>query len=338
MNAILKSDAFKGAIMAAALTLAPLHAMADPVALKLISQEPGGSWYSYGSTFGNIISGSKGKNTLSVEVLPRGGGMTNPVAVNNKAADLGFVSSSAAVWARDGIGEEFKGRASKDIRAVVGGLQLTYTTVAARKAYVDGSGLKTFDEMVAAAKPPRFVLKPPGSQVPILANYMFEALGTSLEGMRKRGAITQISTAQIAQMMRDGTADVYIENAPTGQATMTEVTLTNDIVFVPVSQKVLDFMTKLGAPGGVMPTGAYKGLQAGYVASMTPTILITNAGVSDDVIYQVTKALVENREAIAKAFPALAHWDPKAGAQPDQAVIELHPGAARYYREQGWIK
>lgn len=329
---------FRRVAAAATLSVMPLAVFADPVQLRLISQEPGGSWYSYGSTFGEIIEASEGEHQISVEVLPRGGGMTNPVAVSQGAADLGFVSAAAAVWARDGIGEEFEGREASNARAILGGLQLAYTTIAARRDYVERSGLTTFDEMVASDNPPRIVLKPAGSQVPIMANYMFEALDSSLEDMRGRGAITQISTAQIAQMLRDATADVYIENAPVGQATMSEVTLTTPMVFVPASQQVLDHMAQLGAPAFEMPAGSYPGQDEPYLTSMSPTILIANADMDEEVAYQLTRALVEQQERIAETFPALAEWDPEAGAQPDQAVIELHPGAARYYRERGWIE
>ncbi|MCB1775898.1 MAG: TAXI family TRAP transporter solute-binding subunit [Candidatus Competibacteraceae bacterium] len=330
MNKFLKG------LMVAAFVIAPVAVQAQQT-IKLISMPPGGSWYSYGSTFGEIISKSKGDLKLEVEVLPRGGGMANPVAVNRGLADLGFVTSNAAVWARDGIGEEFKERKSEDITTVVGGLQISYTTVVARKAYVDQTGNDTLEKVIAADKPPRIAMKPTGSQVPIIANYMFEALGTSLEELRKKGAIIQVETAQIAQMLRDGTADVYIENSPIGQATMTEATLTSAMVFLPISETVLKHMEKLGMPRGTMPAGSYQGLDTGYINPTSPTLLIANRNKSEDVIYQVTKALVEARDEIAKTYAPLAGWDPKAGAQPDQAILELHPGAARYYREQGWI-
>lgn len=306
--------------------------------VKLISQPPGGSWYSYGSTFGEIISRADGEPKINVEVMPRGGGMANPIAVNQGVADVGIVTSNAAVWARDGLGDEFKGRESKDIRTAIGGLQTAYTTVVARKAYVDETGNDTFDKIVTAEKPPRIALKPTGSQVPIVANYMFEALGTNLEELRGKNAIIQVETAQIAQMLRDGTADVYIENAPIGQATMTEATLTNDMVFLPISETVLAYMEKRGMPRGEMPAGSYKGLDADYTNPTSPTLLIVNKALSDDVVYKITKALVDARDDIAKTYAPLDKWNPEAGAQPNQAVLELHPGAARYYREQGWIE
>ncbi|MBR3371322.1 MAG: TAXI family TRAP transporter solute-binding subunit [Rhodobacteraceae bacterium] len=323
---------------AAALAILAQPVLANDVSLSLISQAPGSSWYSYGSTFGEIISDSEGEFSISVDVLPRGGGMTNPVAASQGVADLAFATANAAVWARDGIGEDFEGRQSQDIRAVVGGLQIAHTTIAARKAYVESTGQDTLEAMMAGPNYPRIVMKPQGSQVPIMADYIFQAMESGLEDMRDKGAITQISTAQIAQMLRDGTADVYIENSPVGQATMTEVTLTTDMVFVPFPENVLDHMTTLGAAAGNMPAGSYPGQDGDYLNPTSATILIANKDVSADVIYQVTKALVEQRDAIAEAYPALADWDPQAGAQPDQAVIELHEGAARYYRERGWIE
>lgn len=325
--------------LAAAVALACLTqaAVAQQSSLTLMTQPPGGSWYSFGSTFAEIIQDSQGEQSISVEVLPRGGGMTNPVAVSQGLADMAFVSANAAVWARDGVGEDFAGRESPDIRTVIGGLQIAHSTIVARRAYVESSGHTTLEAMIEGPNYPRFVLKPPGSQVPIMADYMFQALGTSLDELNERGAITQISVAQIAQMLRDGTADVYIENAPVGQATMAEVTLTTDMVFIPFSDTVLDHMTELGAPAGDLPAGSYTGQDDAYRNPTSATILIANADVSDDVIYQVTRALVERQEDVAAAFPALQHWDPQAGAQPDQAVLDLHPGAARYYRERGWI-
>ena len=323
------------AVAAFAVMTQPLAA--DDVSVSLLSQPPGGSWYSYGSSFGEIISASEGDVSITVDVLPRGGGMTNPVAVSQGVADFAFVTANAAVWARDGIGEDFEGRQSEDIRAVIGGLQIAHSTIAARKSYVDRTGHTTLEAMMAGPNYPRIVMKPQGSQVPIMADYMFEAMGSSLEDMREKGAITQISTAQIAQMLRDGTADVYIENAPVGQATMSEVTLTTDMVFIPFPDEVLDHMTTLGAPAGNMPEGSYPGQDGPYLNPTAATILIANKDVPEEVVYQVTRALVEQREAIADAFPALAFWDPEAGAQPDQAVLDLHEGAARYYRERNWI-
>lgn len=305
--------------------------------VKLVSQEPGGSWYSYGSTFGKLITDATNKE-ITVDVLPRGGGLTNPMVVDRKQADFGFTTSNAAVWARDGLGEAYKGRESKNIRAVIGDLQIGYTFVMARKDWVEKTGNDTLEKILDPASKARIGMKPTGSQVPLLADYIFQSLDTSLEALRKEGRITQVGGGQIAQMVRDNAIDVYIENSPAGQATVTEITLTTDMVFIPFPEKVLADMEQKGAPRGTMPANTFKGQDQDYVNPISPTIFITNKDVSDDVVYKVTKALVENEEKIKQNHAPFKSWDPEKGAQIEATMIELHPGAARYYREKGWIK
>ena len=57
------------------------------------------------------------------------------------------------------------------------------------------------------------------------------------------------------------------------------------------------------------------------------------------MIYQVTKTLCENRDALVGTYNSLSPWDvatcmdsEKLGGNP------LHPGAERYYREMGYIQ
>lgn len=61
--------------------------------------------------------------------------------------------------------------------------------------------------------------------------------------------------------------------------------------------------------------------------------VVAHEGVSADIVYGVTKALLENRAAIIAAFPT-------ASAMTEQNVaantfMPFHPGAARYYLEKG---
>ena len=305
--------------------------------VKMISQEPGGSWYSYGSTFGKLITEQTNRK-ITVNVLPRGGGLTNPRVVNQGQADFGFTNSNAAVWARDGLGEAYKGRESKDIRAVVGDLQIGYTFIIARKSWVEETGNNTLEKILSPSSNARISMKPTGSQVPMLADYIFQSLGTSLSKLRAKGLITQVGGGQTAQMIRDNAIDVYIECAPAGQATVTEITLTSEMVFIPFPEKTLEFMAERGVPKGVMPAGSFKGLDKDYNNPISPTIFITNKNVPEDIVYEVTKVLVENEAKIKQLHAPFKSWEPKQGAQIESTLIELHPGAARYYREKGWIK
>jgi TRAP transporter TAXI family solute receptor len=65
--------------------------------------------------------------------------------------------------------------------------------------------------------------------------------------------------------------------------------------------------------------------------------LVTNAKVSEDVVYRVTKALHENKQELAATFPPFLLFQPQNMAKPLEGLA-FHPGAAKYYREVGLMK
>jgi uncharacterized protein len=54
-------------------------------------------------------------------------------------------------------------------------------------------------------------------------------------------------------------------------------------------------------------------------------------------VYQVVKAVFDNFDEFKKLHPALANLTPEAMVKNGQSAA-LHDGAARYYKEKGWIK
>ena len=56
-----------------------------------------------------------------------------------------------------------------------------------------------------------------------------------------------------------------------------------------------------------------------------------------DTVYQVVKAVFDNFDEFKKLHPALANLKPENMVK-DGLSAPLHEGAARYYKEKGWIK
>lgn len=63
-------------------------------------------------------------------------------------------------------------------------------------------------------------------------------------------------------------------------------------------------------------------------------LMLTNAKVSDDMVYTVTKALHDHPGDLAKAFPALRLFSPEHMTKRFEG-LSYHPGAIKYYREIG---
>jgi TRAP-type uncharacterized transport system substrate-binding protein len=58
--------------------------------------------------------------------------------------------------------------------------------------------------------------------------------------------------------------------------------------------------------------------------------------VPDDVVYNLVKATFDNFDEFKKLHPAFAILDP-AKMVKDGLSAPLHPGAAKFYKEKGWI-
>jgi hypothetical protein len=83
-----------------------------------------------------------------------------------------------------------------------------------------------------------------------------------------------------------------------------------------------------------IPAGTYRGLDADYhgldVGSMH---LITSTEADEELVYQLTKTLYENRDQVVAKHPAGRAINPKNAARDTGTLF--HPGARRYYKEIG---
>jgi hypothetical protein len=75
------------------------------------------------------------------------------------------------------------------------------------------------------------------------------------------------------------------------------------------------------------------------IAEPTPimaydAVMVTHAAAPENVIYNMTKALHENAEAVAKSSPTLRGFS-TAGMAKKTDLAEYHPGAIKYYKEKG---
>jgi TRAP transporter TAXI family solute receptor len=83
----------------------------------------------------------------------------------------------------------------------------------------------------------------------------------------------------------------------------------------------------------VIPTGTYPGLDKDINTIAQPNFLAVNADVDEEAVYLITKTIYENLpflNSIHAATKAMA-LDKAIGGLP----APLHPGAIRYYKEQG---
>ena len=86
----------------------------------------------------------------------------------------------------------------------------------------------------------------------------------------------------------------------------------------------------------VIPGGMYAGNPDDVTTFGTQAVLVTSSDQPDELAYAVVKAVFDNFADFRRLHPALSTLNIK-DMVPSEAVIPIHPGALRYYREAGLV-
>ena len=143
------------------------------------------------------------------------------------------------------------------------------------------------------------------------------------------------------QAMMDGQLDLYMRPAPMGSAMIEQLGLSRKFRLLNVSKDVVASagwkkLEKIpGRLTGVIPAGTYKG-QIGkndVTVGAATMILVARKGLSNDLVYRMTKAFWDNLNEVHSTVHTLKSVSKK---QPLLTLnTPLHTGALRYYKEVG---
>lgn len=304
--------------------------------IKFGAMPLGSIWYVFAATFSKYITpalppGSK------VDIIARGGGIGNPIIVNEKKADVAFANVCTSVWAMDGEPEIYKGKKYSEIRSLLGGLNEIFLVGMLTEDYIRRSGNDTLEKALTSRNPPRIIMKPAGSTVPPSVRMVLEGVGLSFDKYKAAGGqIIQVDVGQIPSMMRDGRADLYFESASPGHPATVEASTTVAVRFLDLPEKSLRLMARNGLKVVTMPVH-FKGQPAPVKAVDFGTNLIVHQDMPESTAYAITKAVVENRDAIVAEHKSMQGFIARDAWKPENNGIPLHPGAVKYYKEKGWM-
>lgn len=301
--------------------------------LKIGAMPVGSGWYVAASTLEkNLKPVLQGR---SIEVIPRGGGVANPVVVETGKADIALSNVQTSVLAARGD-DLYKGQKAANIRALVGGLNPVFIGAMVRNDFIQKSGLDTLDKILSSGKPLRIVMKPQGSNIPPAVDTVLAAYGLDRAKIKANGGdIIQVAPAQIPAVLRDGRADILFDTILKGHPMITEVSLTADVRFLDFSDKAIKALAQTGVKPSKIPQW-FKGQGGPTQSGDFGTVLIAHASLPDEVAYQITKTVIEKMSEMAKDYPAWANFKAEEAAKKENTGIPLHPGAARYFKERGF--
>jgi len=171
----------------------------------------------------------------------------------------------------------------------------------------------------------------PASGTELNARAIMGAAGMSYDDL---GKTEYLPFAESVELMKNRQLDATLQSAGLGVASIRDLSTSVPITVVEIPASIAE---TLGAPyqAATIPAGTYDGQDADVPTVAISNYLVSHAGVSDELAYQMTKLLFENIETLTSSHQAAAQIALETAL--DGMPVPLHPGAERFYREQGLI-
>jgi uncharacterized protein len=285
-----------------------------------------GVYYPTGGAICRLVNQQRKTHGIRCSVESTGGSVYNINTIRGNELDMGVAQSDWQYHAYNGTSKFKDAGAFKDLRAVFSVHPEPFTVVARAD-----SGIKTFDDL----KGKRVNIGNPGSGQRGTMEVLMEAKGWT----NKDFALTsELKASEQSKALCDNKIDamVYTVGHPSGS--IKEATTSCDSVLVTVDgsavEKLItdnDFYRSATIPGGM-----YAGSDGDVATFGVGATFVSSAKVSDDVVYNVVKAVFENFDSFRKFHPAFANLK-KSEMVKDGLSAPLHPGAVKYYKEAGLL-
>ena len=189
------------------------------------------------------------------------------------------------------------------------------------------SGIKTLADL----KGKSVSVGAPKSGTELNARAILGGAGLSYEDLAK---VEYLPFAESVELMKNRQLEATLQSSGLGNAAIKDLASSQDITVVSVPADVVE---KIGAPyiPGVIPAGTYQGQDADVPTAAVINFLVTHEDVSDETAYQMAKLIFENLDTLKAAHSAAA--DIKLENAAKDSPIPLHPGAEKFYKEQGLL-
>lgn len=135
------------------------------------------------------------------------------------------------------------------------------------------------------------------------------------------------------QMMRDGQADANFTTSGIPHPAAVELHTSMDLNIFGITGDYADQYLQVSPLAKCkIPGGTYEGYPEDFDTVCGWDLVVTNKDISADFVYQVVKTIMENNDALVSGHGSAKDTLAK---NVQYIGIPLHPGAARYYKEQG---
>ncbi|MEC5290096.1 TAXI family TRAP transporter solute-binding subunit [Aurantimonas sp. C2-6-R+9] len=305
--------------LVAGLAMAPAAASAQQF-INVLTGGTSGVYYPLGvalaKVYGDKIEGVK------TQVQSTKASVENINLIAQGRGEIAFALGDSVKAAAEGNADAGFQQPVEKLRAIAA-IYPNYVQIVASKdsGITDLAGLKGKALSVGA----------PASGTELNARAIFSAAGMSYEDL---GKTEYLPFAESVELIKNRQLDATLQSAGLGVASIRDLASSLPITVVAVPAEIAE---KLGAPfqAAEIPAGTYDGQDAAVPTLAITNILVTSSDVDEELVYQMTKQLIENLPELVAAHNAAKSIDPAKAAK--NLPVALHPGAERYYKEAGLL-
>ena len=281
---------------------------------------PGGAFFVVGSALSEVVNEFGDDFGFNVTAEATSGSQENIRRL--VSGELDFALSNSAITYFSVRGESGWDR-SYPMRSV-----MTLAPNVALFITPANSGIKSLSEL----RDKRVTVGPAGAGFEYFVEPLLQAHGITYDDFSPLNATQQAAV----DMLTDGSADAAFLGGAVPTASITQAAASMEIVFLPFGetekqQLINDFVFFRTA---TIPTNTYRGQIKSFegldVGSMH---LITAENADENLVYNVTKIIYENRGRVVEKHAAGRAINPNNVIR--DTGTEFHPGAIRFYREIG---
>ncbi len=279
----------------------------------------GGTYYPVGGVMQTVLNPILKNSEISV--ASTGASADNIMQVTDGTAQYSILQNDVLSYAHTGSGlAAFEGAAETTSLWVTGLYNETVQIVAA-------PGYTSVEDLRGEA----VIVGDVGSGTELNAKQVLEAYGMTFDDINKQNG----DFNGVASGIKDGKIAAGFTTAGAPTTSIVELATTNDFELISLSQDAVDYLTSTYSflVQEDIPAGTYTGIDDVVTCVAVKAALVASEDLSEDVVYEFTKALFENLDDL-KAGHAKFNLVSVETAT-DGASAPIHPGAAKYYKEVG---
>lgn len=317
----------KKRIFAAAIALVTIFALGGcgnkNYNLVMATGGTSGTYFAFGGAMAGQINSHLGSKNIKVTATSTGASMENIRNISAGEADLALVQNDVLDYANKGI--ELFDNEKKENLAVIATLYPEVVQIVVGK----NSGINS----VADLKGKKVSVGDVGSGVEANSKQILAAYGMTFEDINA----SHLSFKESANSFKDKQIDAFFVTSGVPNTAITELSVTDPIKVLNIEpDKRASLIEQYPFYGEFVVSKDQYNTDEDATTLAVMATLIVRKDMEEGVVYDITKALFDNLDELGTSHAKGTELS-QEGAVASLSV-DLHPGAAKYYKEIGVLK